>query len=459
MKMEKILKAMCGDVWLIHPDKLEAIAEVLNVRLAGGAISGDAIEAVKAMAKENVSLNILPENDVDEDISKTVRNVAVITLYGTLAQRTGAFDSGAVSVERFSKHFDAAMADPSVGSIVLDIDSPGGSVYGIEEMAEKIYKARGKKKVVAVANSFAASGAYWIGAAADDLVVTPSGEIGSIGVVCLHRDLSGAYEQIGVVNTIIKAGKFKIEANPFEALNDDAKEYIQQRVNTTYDVFTKAIAKFRGVGVAEVRKDFGQGRMKLAKAAVASNMADAVGTLEMVIMELQKNKNKSFGARAADRSELTETETDNLGVEQMETTEKPDEANVEAITAEAVNKTMAAEKERVAGLKAAFPDDAAYAMAQVEAGTTVQEAKAAYCDVLTERLKTAQEKKPETAVEAEGAEAIEGAEAGSEGGGGDFHEQAKAKAKDENTTYRVAASALAHDQPDLHAAYAASHRK
>lgn len=444
---------MCGDVWVIHPDKLEAIAEVLNTRFAGGSMSADEITAATAMAKENVSFNVLSgagRGDVGGG------NVAVITLYGTLAQRTGAFDSGAVSVERFGKHFAAAMADPSVASIVLDIDSPGGSVFGIEEMAAKIYAARGKKKVVAVANSMAASGAYWIAAAADELVVTAGGEVGSIGVLCLHQDLSGAYAQVGVKNTIIKAGKFKVEANQFEELNSDAKDYIQQRVNTRYDVFTKALAKFRGVKVADVRENFGQGRMKLAKEAVSSQMADAVGTLESVIASLQKNKNKSFGARAAEDSSLSETVVDDLGAKEMAENGKTVEVDIDAVKAEATETAKAAEKERVAGLQAAFPNDATFAMEQVATGVSVQEAKAAYCDVLAERLDAEKAKKPAKKTSDESVEGAEPLTAGGEGGGdgaGDFVAQAKAKAKEEGTSYRVAASALAKEQPELHQAY------
>ena len=85
--------------------------------------------------------------------------------------------------EAFGAAFDRAAADSSIGAIVLNIDSPGGSVYGVEELADKIYKARGTKPVYAVANSLAASAAYWIGSAASQLYVTPSGEVGSIGVL------------------------------------------------------------------------------------------------------------------------------------------------------------------------------------------------------------------------------------------------------------------------------------
>lgn len=451
MGIERIISAMCGDVWVIDPDKLEAICEVLNVRLAGGFRSDSEIQAAVAQAKENVSTRY--KSAAGGRVDTTGGNVAVLTLYGTLAQRCGCWDSGAVSVERFGKNFDAAMNDPSVGSIVIDIDSPGGSVFGIEEMAERIYSARGRKNVVAVANSWAASGAYWIAAAANSIVVTLGGEVGSIGVFCIHQDLSNAYQQIGVKHTIIKAGKHKAEATPFEELDPAAKQYIQERVSETYDVFVKAVAKFRGVKVAEVKENFGQGRMKMGKAAVKSSMADSIGTLDSVIAGLLKNKNKSFGSKAASESDLTETILNDQGDQTMaDDTKKTAEASVDidAVTA-AVNKAATtAQTERVSALQAAFPDDAKFAMEQVVAGASVQEAKAAYCDVLAGRLKDETSKKPPekpaTGKTKNGADPIAAGGAAAEGGAGTFTEQAKAKAAADGTTFRVAASALSREQ-------------
>src|SRR5690606_12609791 len=111
-----------------------------------------------------------------------------------------------------------------VGTIVLDVDSPGGGVYGVAEFAEEIYKARGQKRIVAVANSMAASAAYWIATAADELVVTPGGEVGSIGVYMLHEDWSGAYEKAGIKPTVIKFGENKAEGIDVEPLSESAQE-------------------------------------------------------------------------------------------------------------------------------------------------------------------------------------------------------------------------------------------
>ena len=159
-----LLRAIHNTPWAILPEKLEAICEVVR-RHAASALPPTQFAAAHPRRRASGSVAVLP-------------------LYGTISQRMGMMESmsGGTSAEAFGKYFRAAVADPDVGSIVIDIDSPGGSVYGIEELASEILDARGEKQIVAVANSLAASAAYWIGSAAHEFVVTPSGEVGSIGV-------------------------------------------------------------------------------------------------------------------------------------------------------------------------------------------------------------------------------------------------------------------------------------
>ena len=105
-------------------------------------------------------------------------------IYGTISHRAHMVEDisgpGGTSAEKVGRQLAELLDDPAVGSIVLDIDSPGGTIAGVPELADQIFAARGQKKIVAVANSLAASAAYWIGSAAEDFVVTPSGGAGSI---------------------------------------------------------------------------------------------------------------------------------------------------------------------------------------------------------------------------------------------------------------------------------------
>src|SRR5258708_6621483 len=174
-------------------------------------------------------------------------SIVVIPIYGVITQRGNLFDAifggGSVSTVGISRALREAVADETVKSIVLDIDSPGGSVYGVGELADAIFGARAKKPIVAIANSLAASAAYWIGAAAGELYVTPGGEVGSIGVWSAHEDYSKYLDDLGIKITLIAAGKYKTEGNPYGPLDNEARTFIQTRVNHYYGTVTTPIAK------------------------------------------------------------------------------------------------------------------------------------------------------------------------------------------------------------------------
>jgi signal peptide peptidase SppA len=186
----------------------------------------------------------------------------------------------------FGAAFSQLVNDPGVSAIVLEVDSPGGYSDGILELSDRIYEARGRKPVVAVANHLMASAAYWIGTAADEVVASPSSEMGSIGAFAAHEDISKALEQEGIKVSLIAEGKYKIEGNPYEPLGEDARAAIQARVRNVYDAFVEAVARNRGVKVSDVRKGFGEGRVVGARQAVEMGMADRVDTLEGTIERL-----------------------------------------------------------------------------------------------------------------------------------------------------------------------------
>lgn len=208
--------------------------------------------------------------------------IAVLNLFGVIAQRMSMImqSSGGTSTELFGAAFRQAVDDPKIGAIILNVDSPGGNVAGVAELAREIFKARGEKPIIAVANSLSASAAYWIASAADELVVTPGGQVGSIGVVALHENIEGQLEQVGVEVTLISAGKFKTEGHPFGPLDDEAIAAIQESVDDFYDQFVDAVARHRGVRAARVRNGFAQGRVTTASRAVGFGMADRVATFD-----------------------------------------------------------------------------------------------------------------------------------------------------------------------------------
>jgi signal peptide peptidase SppA len=214
--------------------------------------------------------------------------IAVLPLFGTIAHRMGMMTdmSGGTSTERFQQYLRSAVGDPTVKSIVMDIDSPGGTVNGVPELADEIYQARTVKPVVAVANSQAASAAYYLASQASDIVAIPSGEVGSIGVFAAHEDLSKALESRGSKVSLISAGKYKTEGNPFEPLNDEAKAAIQEKVNHFYDMFVNAVARGRNTTPDAVRNGYGQGRMLNAEPARRAGMVDRVATWDRTLKRL-----------------------------------------------------------------------------------------------------------------------------------------------------------------------------
>ena len=180
-------------------------------------------------------------------------------------------------------------------------------MYGLEELSAKLYAARGRKPIVAVANAQAASAAYYIGSSAKQFVVTPSGVIGSIGIVSVHTDTSAADEKIGLKRTIISTPKFKAEGNPHEALTEAARDYEQGLVDDFYGRFVGDVARNRSTTKADVETNFGQGRMVTAKDAVANGMADRIGTLEETVARLagtSRSRNRLRAERRRQRLDL-----------------------------------------------------------------------------------------------------------------------------------------------------------
>ena len=223
--------------------------------------------------------------------------IAVLSLTGVISQHPDWFAD--TSIDQFSADLLSAVNDPGVASILVSIDSPGGSVYGVQELAGMMMAAREQKPVVAIANSLAASAAYWIGCAASEFYCTPSGEVGSIGVWQAHMDISGALEQAGVKTTLISAGKYKTEGNPYQPLDEDAQSFMQSRVDDYYNNFVSAVAAARGVDPDTVKNGMGQGRVLGAAAAKKANMIDGIMTFPQVLQTMQKKLAASAPKRGA----------------------------------------------------------------------------------------------------------------------------------------------------------------
>lgn len=274
MKYARILEAFYSTPLALEESKLWLIHEFL-LRAA----------AAEAVAEERVTEIVAGRR---EDGVQMAGKVAVVSVFGIISQRVGLLEraSGGIGTEELGATLDSLVNDKAVKAICMVFDSPGGSVYGVAELGAKIASYRGQKKVVGVADSVAASAAYWLLSQCQEVNVTGGGQVGSIGVLTAHEDMSKRLEAKGRTVTVVSAGKYKTETMPFAPLSEEAKAELQAMVDHYYGMFVGAVARGRGVSEGRVKADFGQGRMVTAKEAVSRGMADHVATLEQVLRRL-----------------------------------------------------------------------------------------------------------------------------------------------------------------------------
>ena len=301
MKFGHIASYVRETPWAITHEKLGDILDVLVARLDG-----------QRMTEAEIQLRVgevMGRNQAKvEAAAETTRSsggaVGVIPIIGTIYHRRASMEesSGGTSTPDVTAALRSLVANQEVGTILLDIDSPGGTVTGVPELADAIFAAREQKRIVALCDALAASAGYWLAAQAHEIICVPSGMVGSIGVFTAHEDLSKRAELLGVKVTLISAGKFKTEGNPFEPLSDETKAMLQARVDDAYELFVKAVARGRGVKASEVRNGFGEGRVLTTDDAKAAGMIDRIATRDDAIARVMGAR-RSAGGGARTRAE------------------------------------------------------------------------------------------------------------------------------------------------------------
>ena len=261
--------------WAIVPEKLYEIQEIYSTHLRGEKIDIAAIEAkIGKPAAE------------DEKLYDVVNHVAIVPIHGVIAKRMNLFTriSGGVSTELAGKTFTQAMDDPDVTGIILDIDSPGGVIDGVQELADMVYAGRDTKPVVAYSDGMMASAAYWIGSAAD-LVYISGGTVmmGSIGVVATHVDYSQYEKKLGIKTTEVYAGKYKRIVSQYKPLSKEGRQDLQETVDYLYTVFVDEIAKNRGVSAETVLENMADGKIFIGKQSIEAGLVDGVSSRDRII--------------------------------------------------------------------------------------------------------------------------------------------------------------------------------
>lgn len=204
--------------------------------------------------------------------------MAIIPIHGALLNRFGYSWGFATGYQAIRAQLNAALEDDDVQLIVFDVDSPGGEAAGCFELADEIRASRESKPSISVVDSMSASAGYALASAATRMVATQSSKIGSIGVVAMHVDVSGALDQAGIKITFIEApeGGMKTAGSPYKPLDDKAKEYFQEGVNATYEDFVELIVQNRGLADTAVQET--KARVFRADEALALGLIDEVKT-------------------------------------------------------------------------------------------------------------------------------------------------------------------------------------
>jgi signal peptide peptidase SppA len=269
--MTYLASRLFGTPLLIHRPKLDVILSVVGQRI--GMADVPAMPMMDLAAFQRPPLAASPEG------------IAVIPIHGSLVKRPLGMEaaSGLTSYGEIAAMLDAALADPLVSGILLDIDSPGGEASGSFELARRVREVAAQKPVWAVANDAAYSAAYAIAASAQRLFVTETGGVGSIGVIALHVDQSVKDAKEGYHYTAITAGAHKNDYSPHEPLSDAAKTELQGEVDRLYAIFTEHVAAMRGLDLDAVRAT--EAGLYFGTNAVTQGLADGVQMLDATLSQ------------------------------------------------------------------------------------------------------------------------------------------------------------------------------
>lgn len=282
-------------------------------------------------------------------------NVGIIHISGIISRHADMFASffglGSAAIENIAKDFQSLLDNEEVKSIILDFDTPGGAITGVNELAEIIYKARGIKPIKAYVTGMACSAGYFLASACDEIIIDEMGQVGSIGVM---RVVSKQNE---------KSVIFKSSQSPMKNIEADSelgKAEYQAKVDYLASIFIDKVAKYRGITADEVINRGNKGGVLVGAVAVTAGLADRLGSMDQLIIELN-NINKKENYKEKNMPENLKEQAEEKAV---------DTASIEA-------NAVAAERKRVAELMAInVPGCEKLVQEAISSGASVAEANA-----------------------------------------------------------------------------------
>lgn len=251
-----------------------------------------------------------------------VGSTAVVPILGTISKRMNMLTalSGGVSTDMLTSTFNKLALDNSINSVVLDIDSPGGYMDGLEEARRALLSLRNKKSVFAVSNNLMASAAYYIGSAATEIIGAPNSQIGSVGVWSMAVNESKRLDKKGIEVFIVRSGKNKAVPHPAEPFDEAGLERIREGNEMAFTSFLGAVSENRNISMSKLTVLIEGGKLFEATDAIKAQLADRIGTLDEVVAEANdladaQEAISSFGSVMSDASETIvalEAEVDSL---------------------------------------------------------------------------------------------------------------------------------------------------
>lgn len=278
MKFTNVIYALYCEPWYIDPVMHERLCIMLDQHVTGAAHLEGGIAQVwgNEIGPAPIGTSVLP--DAEEEMK-----LGIIEMHGVIGMRVGGLArcSGALDILDVDAAFKQLENDDSVQGILLSIDSPGGTVGGVPEMAERV--AACEKPVVAFTDHTMCSAAYYIAAGADIIVATQSSCIGSIGTYMALLDRSKEFEKLGRKVELFKSGKFKAAGLEGVPLTAEQKKNFQSQVDQHFAIFKEFVSEYRNVG-----KTVFQGQAFWADVALGEGLIDLLGDKDDALCELRE---------------------------------------------------------------------------------------------------------------------------------------------------------------------------
>lgn len=267
----RIVNALYETPWMILPSAHETLRRAFEAHLANGQIE--------------LPMELPTVEDDDTEEALTIKpNIAVITVEGVIGKRLGMIEQcmGGVDVDNISAAIDEVMEDPEIETVLFEFHTPGGSVQGIPELADKIAELSEHKQTIAYTDTLCASAGYYLASQCNAIYASPSAELGSVGVYSIYLDETRALDKEGITVNAISAGKYKLTGFSGKVMTDEERTMLQADVDNIYEDFKIAVTSNRAIADEDM-----QGQVFSGNDVINKNFVDGhINSLKELLLFL-----------------------------------------------------------------------------------------------------------------------------------------------------------------------------